>query len=118
MQEKLTRKQKFFHFLFIPILSFPAFYILYYLLSSLFQKEMPTVMTILATAIGVSIVHWINVVYPPPPHDSKEHKKSFKEYIKQYIINGSVFHKLMVMIYSLSVIIVIVVIWLYGTSAL
>lgn len=113
MQVKLTKKQKLVHFLFVPILSFPSIYLFYYILSYLFNRDMPPIIVTSAAAIGFTIAHWINLLYPPRPHnDSKKPKKSLKEYIAQYVIKGSTFNKIMVTIYALSALTVIMVIWL------
>ena len=123
MQKKITIKQKIFHFICYPILSFFALYFIISLLSFLFKGEFlissEKVITTSATAVGLSIAHWINLFYPPKPRsDSNKHKKSLKEYVKQYVTEGSPFNKFVIMIYSLSIIIVIVVISLSITGHL
>lgn len=65
----------------------------------------------LALAVGMSIGHWIDLFYPPR-QDSPKEKKSIKQYFEMYVINGSFFNRLLLVIYALSVIAVIVVIWL------
>src|SRR5690625_4374111 len=117
MQRKLTKKQKCYHFICFPIMSFISFYLLISLLSYLFKGRLLTssedVIYMLAGAIGFSIMHWIDLVYPPRPRkDPNKRKKGLKEYIQQYVIEGSPFNKIIIMIYIISVSLVIVIVWL------
>lgn len=112
-RKKTTKKQKYFHFICYPILSFFALYIVIFLVSYLFKGEFlistEKVIQAAAGAVGLSIAHWITLFYPSKPRsDSNIHKKGLKE----YVIEGSPFNKLMIMIYSFCIIIVIVVVWL------
>lgn len=113
MQKKLTTKQRIFHFICFPIISFVSFYLLISLLSYFFKGRLLTSSEvdgyIVAGAIGLSIAHWFNLLYPSkPPSDSNKQRKSLKEYVKQYVTDGTPFNKLMIMIYSFCIIIVIV----------
>ena len=115
VQKKTTKKEMFFHFICFPILSFIAFYIIFSLISYLFKGEFITssedVILISAGAIGLAIAHWIDFFYPSKPsNDANEHKKSLKEYVKHYVLDGSPFNRCMIMIYSLSIIIVMVIV--------
>src|SRR5690625_2164986 len=115
MKKKTTRKQKFFHFFCVPILTFVALYIIFFLIIYLFKGEFLTspedVIQISAGAVGIAIAHWIDFFYPPKPSsDSNERKKGLKEYVKQYILEGSPINRFMLMIYSLSIIIVMVIV--------
>ncbi len=115
MRGKSTNKQRLLHFICYPILYFVFLYLLYFILSYFVNGEIITfpekVLEIAAAALGVSISHWISVIYPSPK-PSKGDKKSVKEYVKQFVTDGTPFNKFMLMVYALSVLVVITVIWL------
>lgn len=80
MKKKLTKKQKIFHFISYPILSFFALYFIISLVSYLFKDEFlisrEKVIQTSAGAVGLSIAHWIDLFYPSKPRsDSNVHKK-------------------------------------------
>lgn len=94
IQEKLTKRQKYFQFIGVPILLYIVFYLFYQLLIHFFHMETHDSLTLetLAVTLGVSIVHWIGLVYPSKPaSESTKSNKSLKEYIKQYVIKGTSF---------------------------
>lgn len=111
MQQKLTKTQKLFHFICVPILAFLVIVLFGFLLQILFHQEINQIMLVAsASAIGYSIAHWIGLFYPPKPPSDRVHKKSLKEYFTKYIVHGSPFNKWMLLIYSLCIIVLLLVI--------
>lgn len=111
MQKKLTRRQKVFHFICFPILCFIAIYLFAFLLNSISKEESLGIWELvipisIGLAIFCSIVHWIKLLYP----STSDEKKSFREYIKEFVSDRSPFNRLMVVIYLLSIILAIVMI--------
>ena len=115
MDKNTNNKSKRFYFLYLPFLYFIGFY-LFYLLINLFTNQSLTspesIYLPLINAIVISLLHWggdwIDKVSPKPKNSHS--KKSLKELKQQYIVNGTPFNKLMIIIYSICIIVVIVII--------
>lgn len=119
--KELTKRQKYFQLLGVPILIYIGLYLSYQLLIYLFHIELqdPVAMEVLPIAIGTSIGHWIILIYPAKTdNDSNKPKKGIKEYIKQYVIKGTAFQRGMFILYSLCAMILIIIVWLTITGRL
>lgn len=117
MQKKLTNLQRLYHFFCFPILAFFSLYLMFVLLSYLIKGEFVTlsdkVIEISASALGISIAHWIGLFYPSKPRNEAEvPKKSLKEYVKQYVMEGTPFNKLVLLIYLCSIIVILLIVLL------
>ena len=113
MQKMLTTKQKLFHFLCIPIIYFLLFNIVYAIPSFIkgdFKITTEWGYQALATAISLTILRWLDLYYPRK--DPNKRKKSFKEYLKQYVLKGTRFNRIVLMVYTMCVLLVITIIGL------
>ncbi|HLR03121.1 MAG TPA: hypothetical protein VK111_10310 [Virgibacillus sp.] len=108
MQKKMNRKQKLYHFVRFPVLTFCALYIIKYVSGFFFEDVSVKWWEVLSTAIGISMVYWIDLFYPSkPPKDHDEPETNLKEDVKKYTVDGSPFNRLMVIIYSLIILMAI-----------
>lgn len=116
MKKNTITKSKRFYFLYLPILYFLGFYLFYLLLTYLFTEKSLTspelIYLPLLNAIVISLIHWgqdwIDKISPKPRNNHP--KKSIKELKQQYVVNGTPFNKLMMIVYSICIIIVIIII--------
>jgi|SRR5690625_2285725 len=113
MQKTLTTKQKLFHFLCMPIIYFISFNIIYAIPSFMkgdFKITTEWGIQALATAIGLTIIRWLNLYYPRK--DPNKRKKSLKEYVQQFVLKGTRFNRIVLVVYTMCALLVITIIGL------
>lgn len=104
MKRKLNKKQKLYHFVGFPVLTF----IILYIIGFFVGDGRPEYWEILGPTFGISVVYWIELFYPAkPPKDPDEPETSLKEDVKKYTVDGSPFNRLMVIIYSLIILLAV-----------
>lgn len=116
MGKNKIKKTKWFYLLYLPVLYFVGFYLFLLILSYLFTDDSLTSATLiymsLAGAIILSFFNWLDDwvdKVSPKPRNSRQ-RKSLKDLKQQFLVKGTPFNKLMLMIYSLCIVIVIVII--------
>lgn len=114
MRKIKNNKHKLAELIFSIIKAFIIFYIMMYIARFFFDSISLDPWVILALAIGMSLSEWTNKYYPAkPPKDPDEPEASLRDTIKKYTVHGSPFHRLMVAIYAV-IILMAVGAYIYG----
>src|SRR5699024_5920 len=109
-----NNKHKLAELILSIIKAFIIFYIMMYIARFFFDSISLDRWGILALAIGMSLSEWTNKCYPTkPPQAPDQPEASLRDTIKKYTVHGSRFHRRMVAIYAV-IILMAVGAYIYG----